>query len=81
MFIFYIIVSSMLIHGARKVRTNKKVLSTFGDTLEGVPKGGSIYPQALKFSPKLKNLSPSPYFFENLSSSLMLVKNNLSPIL
>ena len=40
-----------------------------------------IYPQALKFYPKLKNLSSIPYFFENLSLSLMLVKNNLSPIL
>ena len=42
--------------------------------IKGVPKGGSIYPQALKFCPKLKKLSPSPYFFENLSLSLMLVK-------
>ena len=49
--------------------------------LKGVPKWGSIYPQALKFCPKLKNLSPSPLYFEKLSSSLMLVRNNLSSIL
>ena len=32
--------------------------------IKGVQKGGSIYPQALKFCPKLKKISPSPYFLK-----------------
>ena len=43
-------------------------------TISGVPKGGSIYPQALKFCPKWKILSTSPYFLKIYPHPLCLTK-------